>query len=108
MAEKDKVTFVSTRESELTVVVKPSRYINDNFGVRQYVPGKSAQFHNHFLETNDKDIIKALREHRHNGVFFTEKEGEKAPEKSKETAKEIEEGVKAAASTDKGKGDSKD
>lgn len=59
-----------SKYKEHRVVLIPDRYTVDNFGRRTFQKGVSAQFHNNQFETNDKEVIKLLKESVWYGVDF--------------------------------------
>ena len=71
---KNETVFMSPNHS-LSIGLKSSMYKEVN-GVRELVPGIRANFEDQIFKTDDKDVIKLMRENKHNtangGSLFTE------------------------------------
>lgn len=78
-----------SKAKELRVVVKPSRF-TDVEGSRFLKEGVSCQFINGVFETDDKDLITALKEGKYHGSEYFSEDTVKV-ELSREMAKEINE-----------------
>lgn len=74
MSKNEKATFMSPNPS-LSVGLKSQMFKEVN-GIRELIPGIRANFENQLFTTEDKDVIKLMRENKHNtangGKYFTE------------------------------------
>lgn len=64
----------TSKYAKHVIVIKPSHYLFNPSGERQFVSGVKAKFHENKFETNDPEIIAALKAHRMYGVEFVGEE----------------------------------
>lgn len=64
----------TSKYKEHVIVIKPARHLFNPTGERQYLAGVSARFHENIFETNDPEIIAALKAHRMYGIEFSGEE----------------------------------
>lgn len=70
--------FISKKYKELRIVIKPMSKVM--VGLKpQIVPGITVEFHNGLYETNNSEVIEALREHVGYGIQFFAESGVDQP-----------------------------